>query len=261
GNPGEPAPVPWDSATDSYQFLDTPAELTDYYYSVKALDASGLSSAFSVEVPTRPRDPGLGVPKNLTATWTVLDSGTNCSQPGGGCDPGACHFDLEDDDVIEAVLSWSAPDSGTGGLGYYRIYRKASDETRFIKVGQVPIATLSFPDTTVTKSDYTYYVVAVTSAATTESGGTATARAFETYPAPTSVRTLAVIDSRKDFTTDNKESRVAYVEWSRVTYNGLRGYNVYRRCGFGYDCSDTVAFDENDTFTCEQGWIRLNTAP
>ena len=83
----------------------------------------------------------------------------------------------------------------------YRVYRKASDETHYTKVGTVGCTASwrpPFPDTSVTKADYTYYVTAWNqttgeeSGATSESGavGSASDHAVQAFiPADVTVRT------------------------------------------------------------------------
>jgi len=239
----------------SYTKTDTTNEAGTFSYTVVAVDASGNASAASDPVSARPRSATVNTPVLSSAplAFTVNFMGTTDTND----------FTMEDDDLLTVVVSWqrATPDDHPTE---YRVYRKALDEIHFTKVGTVPwtaSGTFSFPDTSVTKADYTYYVTAWNqttgeeSAATPESGaaGSAPDHAFQAFiPANVKVRTLYVEDGRAHFSTDNAESRLASVYWTRVVAPGLTGYNVYRSCSVG---QWTMHFD------CEEAWMKLNSVP
>ncbi len=257
------------SSQESYSFTDgiTPQGFT-YYYSVIAVDGSGNPSTASDQVAVRPRHGGVLVPVLQSAEFDVDNKGTTSTHGRLGANRDYGDVTAEDDDVIQVKLEWGP----TSDLPFtYRIYRKASDEAHFMLVGtQLYVAgttSYTYDDTTVTKGDYTYYVTGrkfispnwEESAAQAVTG--TTDHAVSHFNANVSVRNVKGTDSRHAYTTDNKESRYAYIEWSRVTEAELVGYNIYRMCNF-QPCNDNpYGSSVMEHFACEPDWIRLNAAP
>jgi RHS repeat-associated protein len=247
---------------DRYSVIDENAtQGHTYYYSVNVVDGASNVSTASEHVSARPRHSALTRP-HLTKTieYQLIEGTTSTDGTPQGNKNGS-DVSAEDDDVAQAALDWLP---GPTGTSRFSIYRKASDEDDYVLVGTLDPPFPSLPrysDSTLTKGDYTYYVTrsALVGTDTEESPGSDPpnpnwARVVHPYPTNASVRNLMMTDSRREYTTYNRESRGIRVDWSRVPEPELRGYNVYRMCALGL-CSEGESMD---TFACEPDWVRVN---
>ena len=271
------------SGQASYGATDTAAtQGTTYFYSVLAVDGSGNLSAASDQVSVRPRHTGVATPMFVSALFNIYDNGTTSNEGRSGYDPpgsltspirNGSNTSAEDDDIIRVIVTWQPATAGAASSSLkYRVYRTDPDEPRSKLVATTDHVqnqgTYTYNDTTVTKGDYTYYVVAWAvssleeSAASPASGGAAGAsdHPVSPYQANVSVRNVFVTDGQSGYSSPNAASRRATVNWSRVTQPELVGYNVYRMCSWFSGC-DVLAGDAMDTFACEPVWVRLNTTP
>jgi hypothetical protein len=146
------------SGQDRYEFVDNVSQGANYYYSVKVIDSSGNPSQLSPQASARPRNSGITAPQLTTSGFEIFTNGTTSTDGLVGPNRDAPDTTAENDDVIRVHLAWSSSANASSG---YRIYRKAVDETRYVSVGSVSAGTTVFYDASVTKSDYTYFVVGV----------------------------------------------------------------------------------------------------
>ena len=261
---GDPIPA---NNGPSYTFIDINAiPGRPNYYAVAAVDSEGNSSVLSRMVVARPRVASEGPPVivALNAVTQTIGAPSTDGTPAG--DMNGADVTAEDDDIVAAQVQWTATSDLANG---YKIYRQASDEAHFTKVATVAAGTYVFLDTTVTKSQYSYFVAGtrLVNGYLEETAGAVAptlggCRFLRELPLDTSVRNLVVYDGRNKFSTYNRESRMATISWSRIPEPGLAGYNVYRMCSFWHCEEGAGVFTNNmDAFSCAPEWVRLNAKP
>ena len=268
------------SGQENCSYTDTAAVQGQLnYYTVKARDSHSIESIASDQVSARPRVASISGPNLSTAEFVIDDKGTT-SDGGLSSDPThQGHISEEDDDDIYVTVAWGP---GTGSPSAYHIYRKGEGEAHYTWIGTTPATDCYFYtlegrvrctyfDHAATKGEYTYYVTAwkqlasgwEESVASPSSGPPASEVGHvvkEFVASAVKVRNLIAHDGREWFWTENKESRLVTLQWSRVVEPGLVGYNVYRMCGFNGEVGGTFNYAA-ETFGCEPVWVRLNTAP
>ncbi len=249
-----------------YRFIDSYALAgTTYFYSVKAFDSATPPNASNASdrASARARFLTSSPAAIVSVVFSVDDNGTtNTDGLPVPANVNGANTEAEADDVMRAAVTFHP---GTD-LSYH-VYRKAPDEAHFTRVpDQVMIygQNYVFNDPTISRGDYTYFVAGVNTDGEETAGSEIPADGHDHFVQHgvirKSVRNVTVTDGRKTYTTDNKESRLATVKWSRVVEPELVGYNVYRMCDWRSG-GDSGLLDQNETFVCEPVWIRLNSTP
>lgn len=130
-------------------------------------------------------------------------------------------------------LSWSK----VSGISNYEVYRATSQNGKYTKVRTLSSSTLSYKDTTASKTKVYYYKV----------------RAYKTvnktkyYGEYSDVVCSSKAPSKPVITVKNAGSKTIKVSWKKVS--GANGYEVYRKAGSGAKYSIVQTINSGNTLS------------